>query len=237
MLGWPLLRWLLLRWLAGCCFAGGCFASDRLGWVLALRSRAPESGLDGRIPRALWLRLLPRARRLGRARSRGWRTGGVRPLRPGSLRSKPQPTLPRQHLDGWRKTTAIFIRGFGIDGPSRPADARGRPPGRARGLTRTSDRGAGVPSRDGRCAAPAAAAFAAAGGGLRRGLGQTRVRDPGRTRSIGVPARAGRRRRALFITTRSACKRPVFRVKPGGPSSSWPRASTGLDGPSMPKPS
>ena len=93
----------------------------RVGRGLALRSRAPESS-----PGRLGFRgfrsfdVLRALAMLAALNGRGWRTGGFHPLRPGSLRSKPLPTLPRQHLGGWRKTISIFLFGIGIDGPSRP---------------------------------------------------------------------------------------------------------------------
>ena len=83
--------------------------------------RASESGLDGRIQRVPWLRVAPRARHVGRVQRARL---ADRRLPPAScrarLRSEPLPTLPRRRVGGLRKTVAVFKRGFGIDGPSRP---------------------------------------------------------------------------------------------------------------------
>jgi len=98
----------------------------RVGRGSALRSRAPESS-PGRLGfrgfRSFdWLRALAIVAAFD---GRGWRTGDVHPLRPGSLRSKPLPTLPRQHLSGWRKTISIifvcFWHRWAIEAASMPA--------------------------------------------------------------------------------------------------------------------
>ena len=63
------------------------------------------------------------------------------------LRSKPLPILPQRRLGGGRKTFAVFKGVLASSGDRGRDDARGQRSGGAPGLTRTSGRSAGVPSR------------------------------------------------------------------------------------------
>ena len=77
---------------------------------------------------------------------------GHMPRVPASRRSpsctNPRPPHREVHLGGWRKTFAIFKRGFGIDGPSRPRRCPRPAVTRADGLDANSGPRAGAPSRD-----------------------------------------------------------------------------------------
>ena len=116
-----------------------------------------------------------------------------------------------QHSLG--KLQASFKRTWASTGHRGRVDARGVRSGGAPGLTRTSDRSAGAPSRDGRSAAPAAL----------RGL---TFPD-----EEAVVSRAAERRDGAGVVPRRSRKGatagwPKVRVRPGAGCRRWPRAST-----------
>jgi hypothetical protein len=116
-----------------------------------------------------------------------------------------------QHSLG--KLQASFRRTWAPTGHRGRVDARGARSGGAPGLTRTSDRSAGAPSRDGRSAAPAAP----------RGL---TFPD-----EEAVASRTAERRNAAGVVPCRSRKGatagwPKVRVKPGAVCRRWPRAST-----------
>src|ERR1700748_1958934 len=100
-------------------FLAGGVAGGRLGRGSALRSRAPESS-PGRLGfRGLRSFDCHRAlAMLAASNRRGWRTGIVRPLRPGSLRSKPPPTLPIGAFAFGRASVSRPIEGLDSFAPS-----------------------------------------------------------------------------------------------------------------------
>jgi hypothetical protein len=83
-----------------CRFGGGrfrsrmCAAAGRAGTWLS-GSQAPESGLDGRIPRSPWLRTAARARRRSSLNGVAGGPGASDRDDPARPRSKPRPTLPQ----------------------------------------------------------------------------------------------------------------------------------------------
>ena len=145
------------------------------------------------------------------------------------LRNKPPPTSPLPALRRMKKKSRVLNRCLASAGHRGRADARGQRGHRATGLTRMSDRGAGVPSRDGRSAAPAT-------------LDQLSHRCPARRVSLpyfgsGLARSLPRRAHAVPVRTPQASHRrpsregtpttrPDVRVKPGAPPIGWPRAST-----------
>jgi hypothetical protein len=88
-------------------WAGACFHG----------SRASESGLDGRIPRAFNEDSTCACRHGAPGTAATRRDALDDPVR---LRNKPLPTLPRRHLGVGRKSSSVFEEECGIDGPSRP---------------------------------------------------------------------------------------------------------------------
>jgi hypothetical protein len=109
---------------------------------------------------------------------------------------------------GGEKPSPFFCLALASTGHRGRVDARGRPIGGAPGLTRTSDRGAGAPSREGRCRAPSARAW---------------LRDAKRRAIVHHEKERSR-------SDRSFASGPV----PGHCAGRGHRR--GLDGPSMPKP-
>ena len=166
---------------------------------MALRSRAPESS-----PGRLGFRgfrsfdLLRALATLAAFNERGWRTGGFHPLRPGSLRAKPLPTLPRQHLGVLREVTAFFRGVLASTGHRGRVDARGQRIGGPLGLTRTAGLPSNAPCRDAR----------------RRDASRRAAKRAPKARRPG-PSREG-----------APATRFDVRVKPAARLPRWPRAST-----------
>jgi len=119
------------------------------------------------------------------------------------------PAHPAARSPRWvKKTTRFLVVALASTGHRGRVDARGRPPGRSPGLTRTTDRGARAPSREGHCR-----------GAWRRAW----VRDAKR-RAIVRQDKERRRADRSFASSPPPCQ------------CAGRGHRRGLDGPSMPKP-
>jgi len=175
----------------------------RPGWGSALRLALATRR---RFARALCFDLTAWCLR-GRARDHQGQAVVRAVERSASLRSEPQPTLPRRHCDELREDTVVFKGALASTGHRGRVDARGHRIGEAPGLTRTSNRSAGVPSREGRSRAPSARSW---------------VCDAKRRAIV-------RHDKERWRAGRSFASSPVARLDAGRGH------RRGLDGPSMPK--
>jgi len=145
---------------------------------------------------------------VGRARLTGGLFSARVPRRPAArlllyLATKSPPPrrathgVPADNIRFWGRM--FFLkRSLASTGHRGRVDARGHRTSRAPGLTRTSNRSACVPSREGRCRAPSARAW----------------------------ARDAKRRAIVSLDKEGWACRPVVRVKPAALPMRWPRAST-----------
>jgi hypothetical protein len=112
------------------------------------------------------------------------------PRRPGSPKKQAPTLLAATGMATGRENRPIFGTGLGIDGPSRPINARGQRTGRRAGLTRTTGLPAVAPFRDERGATPSAVAS---------GRDATRLGAARTRRAHGAARHNGMRRHALAV--------------------------------------